>query len=126
MAAELLLGAPLFPGDSGVDQLVEIIKVLGTPTKAEICSMNPNYTEFKFPQIKAHPWGKVFRPRTPPEALELVPQMLAYSPSERVTPLGTWRPAISGVPRLNLALHVMLRCAMLSLSSGANPAHMAR
>lgn len=27
MAAELLLGEPLFPGDSGVDQLVEIIKV---------------------------------------------------------------------------------------------------
>ena len=27
VAAELLLGAPLFPGDSGVDQLVEIIKV---------------------------------------------------------------------------------------------------
>lgn len=26
MAAELLLGEPLFPGDSGVDQLVEIIK----------------------------------------------------------------------------------------------------
>lgn len=21
--------------------------------------MNPNYTEFKFPQIKAHPWTKV-------------------------------------------------------------------
>lgn len=30
--AELLLGQPLFPGESGVDQLVEIIKVLGTPT----------------------------------------------------------------------------------------------
>lgn len=29
--AEMLLGQPLFPGDSGVDQLVEIIKVLGTP-----------------------------------------------------------------------------------------------
>ncbi len=26
--AELLLGQPLFPGESGVDQLVEIIKVL--------------------------------------------------------------------------------------------------
>ena len=25
--AELLLGTPLFPGESGVDQLVEIIKV---------------------------------------------------------------------------------------------------
>lgn len=30
---ELLLGQPMFPGDSGVDQLVEIIKILGTPTK---------------------------------------------------------------------------------------------
>lgn len=28
--AELLLGQPIFPGDSGVDQLVEIIKVSGT------------------------------------------------------------------------------------------------
>ncbi len=59
VAAELLLGHPLFPGDSGVDQLVEIIKVLGTPTREEIRAMNPNYTEFKFPQIKAHPWNKV-------------------------------------------------------------------
>eukprot|EP01098_Paradermamoeba_levis_P012229 TRINITY_DN5306_c0_g1_i1.p1 TRINITY_DN5306_c0_g1~~TRINITY_DN5306_c0_g1_i1.p1 ORF type:complete len:325 (+),score=82.81 TRINITY_DN5306_c0_g1_i1:118-1092(+) len=34
--AELLLGQPLFPGESGVDQLVEIIKVLGTPSHEEI------------------------------------------------------------------------------------------
>ena len=33
VVAELLLGQPLFPGESGVDQLVEIIKVLGTPTR---------------------------------------------------------------------------------------------
>ncbi len=40
-------------------QLVEIIKVVGTPTREEIQAMNPNYTEFKFPAIKAHPWSKV-------------------------------------------------------------------
>lgn len=57
--AELLLGQPIFPGDSGVDQLVEIIKVLGTPTREQIKEMNPSYTEFKFPQIRAHPWSKV-------------------------------------------------------------------
>lgn len=57
--AELMLGQPIFPGDSGVDQLVEIIKVLGTPTREQIREMNPNYTEFKFPQIKSHPWSKV-------------------------------------------------------------------
>lgn len=49
---EMFLGRPLFPGESGVDQLVEIIKVLGTPSRQEIRAMNQNYTEFRFPQIK--------------------------------------------------------------------------
>ncbi|XP_022748392.1 shaggy-related protein kinase alpha-like isoform X1 [Durio zibethinus] len=85
--AELLLGQPLFPGESGVDQLVEIIKVLGTPTREEIKCMNPNYTEFKFPQIKAHPWHKIFHRRMPPEAVDLVSRLLQYSPNLRCTAL---------------------------------------
>ena len=56
--AELLLGVPLFPGESGVDQLVEIIKVLGTPSLDEIQQMHQNYSEYKFPQVKPHPWSK--------------------------------------------------------------------
>lgn len=85
--AELLLGQPIFPGDSGVDQLVEIIKVLGTPTREQIREMNPNYTEFKFPQIKSHPWQKVFRQRTPEDAINLVSRLLEYTPGARITPL---------------------------------------
>ncbi|XP_042390961.1 shaggy-related protein kinase alpha-like isoform X2 [Zingiber officinale] len=85
--AELLLGQPLFPGDSGVDQLVEIIKILGTPTREEIKCMNPNYNEFKFPQIKAHPWHKIFHKRMPPEAVDLVSRLLQYSPNLRSTAL---------------------------------------
>jgi len=42
--AEMLLGNPLFPGESAVDQLIEIIKILGTPTREEIHAMNPNHT----------------------------------------------------------------------------------
>ncbi|XP_058104820.1 shaggy-related protein kinase theta isoform X2 [Magnolia sinica] len=87
VVAELLLGQPLFPGESGVDQLVEIIKVLGTPTREEIKCMNPNYTEFKFPQIKAHPWHKIFHKRMPPEAVDLVSRLLQYSPNLRCTAL---------------------------------------
>ncbi|KAD3068722.1 hypothetical protein E3N88_36602 [Mikania micrantha] len=83
--AELLLGQPLFPGESGVDQLVEIIKILGTPTREEIKCMNPNYTEYKFPQIKAHPWHKIFHKRMPPEAVDLVSRLLQYSPNLRST-----------------------------------------
>ncbi len=68
--AELMLGQPLFPGESGIDQLVEIIKVLGTPSRDQIKTMNPNYMEHKFPQIKPHPFSKVrsslpARPREP-------------------------------------------------------------
>ncbi|XP_046886545.1 glycogen synthase kinase-3 beta-like isoform X3 [Hypomesus transpacificus] len=92
--AELLLGQPIFPGDSGVDQLVEIIKVLGTPSREQIKEMNPNYTEFRFPQITAHPWTKpcvigpqVFRPRTPVEAIGLCSHLLEYTPTSRLTAL---------------------------------------
>ncbi|XP_072964764.1 shaggy-related protein kinase eta-like [Typha angustifolia] len=85
--AELLLGQPLFPGESAVGQLVEIIKVLGTPTREEIRCMNPNYTEFRFPQIKAHPWHKIFHKRMPPEAIDLASRLLQYSPSLRCTAL---------------------------------------
>jgi glycogen synthase kinase 3 beta len=107
--AELMLGQPLFPGESGIDQLVEIIKVLGTPTREQIKTMNPNvrlffsrrvcwialflkplglcpqYMEHKFPQIKPHPFTKVFRPRTPADAISLISTLLEYTPTARLT-----------------------------------------
>ncbi|KAF9983182.1 regulator of ime2 [Modicella reniformis] len=85
--AELMLGQPLFPGESGIDQLVEIIKVLGTPTRDQIKTMNPNYMEHKFPQIKPHPFNRIFRSRTPVEALELISHLLEYTPSKRFSPI---------------------------------------
>lgn len=87
VGAELLLGQPLFPGDSGVDQLVEIIKVLGTPTKQEIISMNSTYMEFKFPQIKGCQWKKIFRNKTPDQAIDFIAATLAYNPAQRLQPL---------------------------------------
>jgi glycogen synthase kinase 3 beta len=100
--AELMLAEPLFPGESGVDQLVEIIKVLGTPTKDQLLAMNPNYTEQRFPQIKAHSFAKViyhsmiiyicnfsflqvFKSRAPPAAIDFASLMLQYEPKKRVT-----------------------------------------
>ncbi|KAL2892283.1 Shaggy-related protein kinase theta [Bienertia sinuspersici] len=62
-------------------------QILGTPTREEIKCMNPNYSEFKFPQIKAHPWHKVFHKRMPPEAVDLVSRLLQYSPKLRCSAL---------------------------------------
>jgi glycogen synthase kinase 3 beta len=99
--AELMLGQPLFPGESGIDQLVEIIKVLGTPTRDQIRTMNPNYMEHKFPQIKPHPFSKVefystdknalslklkqvFR-KADQNAIDLISKLLEYTPTQRLS-----------------------------------------
>lgn len=86
--AELLLSQPIFAGESGLDQLVEIIKVLGTPTREHIRAMNPEYKDYKqFPSIQPHPWNRVFSDDTPPLAIDLVSKMLVYTPTARVLPL---------------------------------------
>lgn len=58
--AELLVGSPVFPGANDVDQMVQIIRILGTPTREQVYQMNPKYTDFRFPSVKAVPWSKVF------------------------------------------------------------------
>jgi len=86
--AELIMGQPIFAGDSGIDQLVEIIKVLGTPTREEIRYMNRDYKDYKqFPSIKPHPWHKLFPVETAPDALDLMSKMLVYTPPKRIKPL---------------------------------------
>jgi serine/threonine protein kinase len=82
---EMINGVPMFPGESSVDQLVEIIKVLGTPSHEQILAMNPNYTEFKFPQVKAQPIARLFKTRNAPEAMEMLTGMLQYDPEMRLT-----------------------------------------
>ena len=46
--------------------------------------MNPNYQEFKFPQIRAYPWGSIFKPSTPPDSIDLIGKLLAYVPEKRL------------------------------------------
>ncbi|MFS8027101.1 putative protein-serine/threonine kinase [Helianthus anomalus] len=67
--------------------MVGLYQVLGTPTREEIRCINPNYNDFRFPQIKAHPWHRVFHKRMPPEAIDLASRLLQYSPSLRCNAL---------------------------------------
>eukprot|EP00802_Teleaulax_amphioxeia_P009795 Tamp_09816.p1 GENE.Tamp_09816~~Tamp_09816.p1 ORF type:complete len:634 (+),score=94.30 Tamp_09816:190-1902(+) len=85
--AELLLCQPLFPGESNVDQLVEIIRIKGTPTKDEMLCMNCNLAEFNFPKIPDHTWQNVFRSRATPDCLDLIANIITYNPTKRLTPM---------------------------------------
>lgn len=51
--------------------------------------MNPDYKEYRFPQIKSLPWEKVFKSSTPREATHFVSRLLQYDPKLRPTPLGS-------------------------------------
>jgi serine/threonine protein kinase len=48
--------------------------------------MNENYTDFRFPVIKANPWTKVFSPFTPADAISLISHLLTYTPTQRYGP----------------------------------------
>jgi len=90
--AECFLGTPLFQGGSSVDQLVEIIKVLGAPSQDEILAMNPNYDQFSFPEVQPLSWDMVFahinynEQPMPPDAISLIRKFLVYSPEGRINP----------------------------------------
>mmetsp|Transcript_12879 Transcript_12879/g.19391 ORF Transcript_12879/g.19391 Transcript_12879/m.19391 type:complete len:355 (-) Transcript_12879:347-1411(-) len=86
---ELMLGEPLFPGESSLDQIVEIMRVLGKPRKEQLGSLSKNYSSFKFPDVQALPWRKIYEKRLnlgfplPEDALRLLDRMLQYDPKER-------------------------------------------
>ncbi len=86
--AELVLGKPIFQGESNVDQIVEVIKVLGTPSKHQIKLMNSDYSNYRFPFIKSFPLSFIYRKikDLPSEYLDLLRKLLCYEPEKRLPP----------------------------------------
>lgn len=88
----MLIGQPLFPGESGVDQLVEIMKVLGSPNPEQIHKMNQNYNdEFDFPPVGQRQWKEILNKNYDNEFLKqsqnLLQMCIVYDPTKRVKPL---------------------------------------
>jgi glycogen synthase kinase 3 beta len=86
--AELVLNKPIFPGKSATDQLMEIMKVLGTPTKEQMKSMNgKNIKISKLPVINQKSWKDVFKGKNDDEVfMDLVGNLLVYEPQKRLGP----------------------------------------
>ena len=83
--AELVTGRPLFPGDSEIDELFKIFRVLGTPDEAGWPGVRslPDYKD-TFPRWPARPLGEAV-PGLDAMGLDLLTGMLRYSPTERLT-----------------------------------------
>ncbi|KAF8565863.1 hypothetical protein P879_05509 [Paragonimus westermani] len=85
--AEMLRQQCLFVGADSVDQLVKIIRVLGTPSTEDISSMNPTYNSYNFPDVQSCPVRLFFPQYTNPDLLALMSKMLVYNPTLRISPL---------------------------------------
>ena len=87
--AEMVLGYPIFQGDNSVDQLVEIIKVLGTPKRKEISEMNPEYTKYRFPLVKCYTLKEIFQgySNIGDDFINLLQNIFVYNPEKRIKPL---------------------------------------
>lgn len=83
---EMLHGLPLFIGENSLDHLLEVIKVVGTPSKQEVLQMNPNYdiSEYDLPVIKRKAFSRLF-PKADSKLIDLVDKLMIYSPHERLS-----------------------------------------
>lgn len=83
--AEMATKQPLFPGDSEIDELYKIFRLLGTPNNQNWPNVTqlPDYTPV-FPQWNAQPLSSVVA-GLEPAALAMLSKMLCYEPSQRLS-----------------------------------------
>ena len=62
----------MFPGETTADQLVEIIKLLGSPTQEEFYALNPVINAARFKEVKPYSIARVFRSKAHTDAVDLL------------------------------------------------------
>ena len=83
---ELLLGHLPYQGqDSTQQHLVEIMKLLGTPTDRDLQAMRATCCADDLPRLKPYPWERMFPAHTPAEAIDLAQRLLKYDPDQRLS-----------------------------------------
>uniref|UniRef100_A0A8C1M0K4 mitogen-activated protein kinase n=1 Tax=Cyprinus carpio TaxID=7962 RepID=A0A8C1M0K4_CYPCA len=85
--AEMLLGKPLFKGNDHLDQLMEIMKITGTPTKeftAKLQSEDARNYIAKLPKLKKKDL-RTLLPNVNPQAIHVLESMLLLDPESRIT-----------------------------------------
>ena len=85
--AELLGGRPFFKGRDYVDQLNQILHILGTPNEETLGRIGSDRAQEyvrNLPFMAKKPFPALF-PNANPDALDLLDKMLAFDPSSRIS-----------------------------------------
>lgn len=84
---ELLLGKPIFPGTSTLNQLDRILELTGRPSNEDIESIQSGLAGTMLealPQNKSRGWHEFF-PTASDEGLDLLKKLLVFNPNKRLT-----------------------------------------
>ncbi|XP_065200228.1 extracellular signal-regulated kinase 2-like [Planococcus citri] len=85
--AELLLGRPLFPGSSTINQIELIMSTVPPKSKADIKAISTGYGKSlleKFTFVKSHTLNKKLR-HVDEDAYDLLSKLLVFNPLHRIT-----------------------------------------
>lgn len=85
--AEMITGVPLFRGRDNQDQLLNIMRIIGTPDERvlrKIASDSPEIQLKQYPRYPKVPWQQVV-PKASPQAIDLLERLLQFDPTKRIT-----------------------------------------
>ncbi|XP_055482747.1 mitogen-activated protein kinase 15 isoform X3 [Psammomys obesus] len=85
---EMLRGEPLFPGTSTFHQLELILETIPLPSTEELQGLGSEYSALILQNLGSRPrqtLDALLPPDTPPEALDLLKQLLAFAPGKRLS-----------------------------------------
>ncbi|XP_062987352.1 mitogen-activated protein kinase 15 isoform X2 [Elgaria multicarinata webbii] len=85
---EMLLGKPLFPGTSTVNQIEQILRVIPPPSPEDVAAFRSDYRASVINRLSSQQqvtFEDLLPTSTPPQALDLLKRLLVFNPEKRLT-----------------------------------------
>nr|DBA23866.1 TPA: hypothetical protein GDO54_011583 [Pyxicephalus adspersus] len=86
--AEMLLGKPLFPGTSTINQIERIMSLIPAPSQEDILAIKSEYGASVISRMSGRQrvsLADLLPPSCPPEAVDLLHKLLIFNPEKRLT-----------------------------------------
>jgi mitogen-activated protein kinase 15 len=87
IVGEMVVGKPIFPGNSTMNQLERVLECTGKPTAEDVASIKSPFASTMIESITSlrHKSLAEFFPGASAEALDLIAKCLHFNPDKRIT-----------------------------------------
>mmetsp|Transcript_54225 Transcript_54225/g.118219 ORF Transcript_54225/g.118219 Transcript_54225/m.118219 type:complete len:102 (+) Transcript_54225:597-902(+) len=84
---ELIIGKPIFPGTSTLNQIEKVIRVIGQPSKQDIDAVNSTLAQTLLESMRKTSFVgfKEFQGKCNKDALDLLKLLLTFNPNKRIS-----------------------------------------